>query len=164
MSPQLLNEYFQKQALIEAQKEQYFTQLADVTSMPKNMGKKIKRYHYIPLLDAANLNDQGIDAAGAVINAAHYEITYSKTVIPVANANKAAAVTAINDNTSGITAVAGADNSAGAGFANVTLSGGSTAAYTTAVKANAVAAVYPGAKPVQRSGKCGIHNTSPYFF
>lgn len=152
MSPQLLNEYFQKQALIEAQKEQYFTQLADVTSMPKNMGKKIKRYHYIPLLDAANLNDQGIDAAGAVINASHYEITYSKSVIPVANANKAAAVTAINDNTSGITAVAGADNSAGTGFANVTLSGGLTAIYTNAAKANAVASVYPGAKPVQRSG------------
>lgn len=56
-----------KQALIEARKEQYFSQLADTTSMPKNMGKKIKRYHYIPLLDDANINDQGIDAAGAVI-------------------------------------------------------------------------------------------------
>ncbi len=64
---QLRNEYFQKQALIEARKEQYFSQLADVTAMPKNMGKKIVRYHYIPLLDDENVNDQGLDAAGAVI-------------------------------------------------------------------------------------------------
>lgn len=67
MSPQLLDQYFQKQALIEARKLQFFTQLADVTSMPKNMGKKIIRYHYLPLLDDANINDQGLDAAGAVI-------------------------------------------------------------------------------------------------
>ena len=67
MGNQLQTEYFQKQALIEARKEQYFTQLADATSMPKNMGKKIVRYHYIPLLDDANINDQGIDAAGVTI-------------------------------------------------------------------------------------------------
>ena len=64
---QFSNYYYQKQALIEARKEQYFSQLADVTSMPKNMGKTIKRYHYLPLLDDANINDQGINAAGAVI-------------------------------------------------------------------------------------------------
>ena len=64
---QQLTHYYQKQALIEARKEQYFSQLADVTSMPKNMGKSIKRYHYIPLLDDANINDQGIDASGATI-------------------------------------------------------------------------------------------------
>ncbi len=67
MGTQLQASYFQKQALIEARKDQYFTQLADATSMPKNMGKKIVRYHYIPLLDDANVNDQGLDAAGAVI-------------------------------------------------------------------------------------------------
>lgn len=59
--------FYQKQALIEARKEQYFTQLADAVAMPKNMGKKIKRYHYIPLLDDQNINDQGIDAAGVTI-------------------------------------------------------------------------------------------------
>lgn len=67
MSPQLLDQYFQKQALIEARKLQFFTQLADVTAMPKNMGKKIVRYHYLPLLDDANINDQGINAAGVAI-------------------------------------------------------------------------------------------------
>ena len=40
---QFNTQYYEKKALIEAQKEQYFTQLADVASMPKNMGKKIKR-------------------------------------------------------------------------------------------------------------------------
>lgn len=63
---QLNTSYYQKQALIEARKEQYFTQLADVTAMPKNFGKKIKKYHYLPLLDDRNINDQGIDASGAV--------------------------------------------------------------------------------------------------
>lgn len=67
VGPQIINEFYQKKALIEAQKEQYFSQLADVTSMPKNMGKKIKRFHYLPLLDDANINDQGINAAGATI-------------------------------------------------------------------------------------------------
>lgn len=67
IGPQITNAFYQKKALIEIAKEQYFGQLADVTSMPKNMGKKIKRYHYLPLLDDANINDQGIDAAGATI-------------------------------------------------------------------------------------------------
>lgn len=67
IGPQFNTQYYEKKALIEAQKEQYFTQLADVASMPKNMGKKIKRFHYLPLLDDANINDQGIDAAGATI-------------------------------------------------------------------------------------------------
>ena len=58
---------FERRALVEARKEQYFGQLANVTAMPKNSGKTIKRYHIIPLLDDANLNDQGIDASGAVI-------------------------------------------------------------------------------------------------
>ena len=66
-SKQLNEHYFIKKALIEAREEQYFMQLADVTSMPKNMGKKIVLYHYIPLLDDDNINDQGIDATGAVI-------------------------------------------------------------------------------------------------
>ena len=56
-----------KASLIEARKEQYFTQLADTTSMPKHYVKTIKVYHYIPLLDDRNINDQGLDAAGAVI-------------------------------------------------------------------------------------------------
>ena len=33
----------------------------------KHYGKRIKRYYYIPLLDDANVNDQGIDASGVQI-------------------------------------------------------------------------------------------------
>jgi len=65
---QTRTDFYQKKALIEAKKEQFFGQLADVISMPKNMGKKIKRFHYLPLLDDANINDQGIDAAGLSVN------------------------------------------------------------------------------------------------
>lgn len=59
--------FWWKKALIEARKDQYFMPLADVTGMPKNYGKEIKVYHYIPLLDDRNKNDQGIDASGATI-------------------------------------------------------------------------------------------------
>ena len=41
--------------------------LASVTNMPKNFGKTIKVYEYVPLLDKYNVNDQGIDANGATI-------------------------------------------------------------------------------------------------
>ena len=67
IGPQMNTFFYQKKALIEAAKEQYFGQLADVTSMPKHFGKKIKKYHYLPLLDDRNINDQGIDATGATI-------------------------------------------------------------------------------------------------
>lgn len=67
IGPQMNTFYWQKLALIEAAKEQYFGQLADVTSMPKHYGKKMKKYHYLPLLDDRNINDQGIDASGATI-------------------------------------------------------------------------------------------------
>jgi N4-gp56 family major capsid protein len=65
---QIRTDNYIKQALIEVKKEQYFSPLADVTAMPRNMGKKIKRYHYVPLLDDANINDQGLDASGVVGN------------------------------------------------------------------------------------------------
>lgn len=59
--------FWHKKAIIEAKKEMFFTPLADVMSMPKHYGKEIKVYHYIPLLDDRNVNDQGLDAAGATI-------------------------------------------------------------------------------------------------
>jgi N4-gp56 family major capsid protein len=61
---QIRTDFYQKKALVEARKLQFFGQLADVTAMPKNMGKTIKLFHYLPMLDDANINDQGIDAAG----------------------------------------------------------------------------------------------------
>jgi len=81
---QIRTDYFQKKALIEAKKEMYFSQMADVTAMPKNMGKTIKRYHYIPLLDDANINDQGIDAGGLTVNQkVAIEVTTVDGSIPV---------------------------------------------------------------------------------
>lgn len=66
-SDQMQTFFYLKKAIITARKEQYFMQLASVTNMPKNYGKSIKVYEYVPLLDDRNINDQGIDAAGAVI-------------------------------------------------------------------------------------------------
>lgn len=59
-----------RKSLVDAKEEQYFTQLADVTAMPKHFGKAIKVYHYVPLLDDRNMNTQGIDAAGATLTGA----------------------------------------------------------------------------------------------
>jgi len=71
---QIRTDYHQKKALIELKKEQYFSPMADVTKMPKNFGKKIKLYHYMPLLDDRNVNDQGIDAAGVTIATTEYAV------------------------------------------------------------------------------------------
>ena len=64
---QLTEHYWWKKALIDLVKERFFGNQASTINMPKHMGKKIKRYHYLPLLDDANINDQGIDANGASI-------------------------------------------------------------------------------------------------
>lgn len=66
-SDQMNTFFWLKKSLIEARKEQYFMPLASVTNMPKNYGKTIKVYQYVPLLDARNINDQGIDANGVTI-------------------------------------------------------------------------------------------------
>lgn len=154
---QFNTQYYEKKALIEAQKEQYFTQLADVASMPKNMGKKIKRYHYLPMLDDANLNDEGIDAAGVTVLSTERFVTYPQLVLSVANASKVAAAAAINDNINSATktaqtvAVAGADNSGGTGFATLTLSTLSVR-YLTQAKADAVVALNLGVTVQAGSG------------
>ncbi len=64
---QIRLDHFYKKALVEVRNAQFFQPLADVRAMPKHMGKTIKQYKYIPILDDRNVNDQGIDASGAVI-------------------------------------------------------------------------------------------------
>ncbi|MBE0563655.1 MAG: N4-gp56 family major capsid protein [Ochrobactrum anthropi] len=59
--------FWLKKAIIEARKEQYFMPLASTVNMPKHYGKTIKVHEYVPLLDARNVNDQGIDASGVTI-------------------------------------------------------------------------------------------------
>ena len=63
---QMRDFYYARDAITEVAKEQYFTQLASTTDMPKHYGQRIKRYIYVPLLDDRNKNDQGIDATGVV--------------------------------------------------------------------------------------------------
>ena len=106
---QMNTHYYEKKALIELKKEQYFSQLADVTSMPKNMGKKIKRYHYIPMLDDANINDQGIDAAGVAITSSQYYVQLPMLVQTYGNGTLAtAAAAAINAVEAGVAVAAAA--------------------------------------------------------
>lgn len=149
--------YWDRVALIEARREQYFGQLADVTSMPKNMGKTIKKYHYIPLLDAQNINDQGIDAAGVTIDSSNWYVRYPSATLKIANASKGTAASAINDNidnngSARTLATAGLDDSAGTGFANITLSGSLTVKYLNATKKDAALALNLGAQANQASG------------
>jgi len=66
---QIRLDVYEKQALIDIAQEQYFSQLSGTMDMPKNMGKTIKKFQWIPLLDDRNINDQGIDASGATIAA-----------------------------------------------------------------------------------------------
>ena len=127
-SGQLSGDFFyQKKALIELVKEQYFSQLADVTSMPKNMGKKIKRYLYIPMLDDRNINDQGIDAAGVSILSTDFYVNFPPVWIQL-EASYAAQVAAVNANinTSArgaeVVATAGAVDSGGTGYRAITMS------------------------------------------
>lgn len=63
----IVDVYYYRKALIDVRRQMFFGQLADTTTMPKNFGKKIQVYNYIPLLDDRNINDQGIDATGVSI-------------------------------------------------------------------------------------------------
>lgn len=64
-SHQLQPYAYERKALIDARKEQYFGQLSNTKAMPKNHGKRIQQYHYLPILDDRNINDLGLDANGA---------------------------------------------------------------------------------------------------
>lgn len=59
--------YHLRKALTEAARKRKFGKLADHITMPANMGKRITMFHYFPLLDDRNMNDQGIDARGVQI-------------------------------------------------------------------------------------------------
>ena len=92
---QIRTDYYSKKALIEVVKEEYFMPLADVITMPKNMGKKIKQYHYLPLLDDRNINDQGIDANGVTLVVGQWSAwNAAGTLVGSAYASQALALTA----------------------------------------------------------------------
>lgn len=50
--------------LTSLEKVRYFTQLADVVTMPKHRGKTIKMEKMYPLIDDRNVNNQGINLLG----------------------------------------------------------------------------------------------------
>lgn len=147
MGDQILMQFYQKQALVDLKKVKFFSQLADVVSMPKNMGKTIKRYHYLPMLDDRNINDQGIDAAGAVIDSTKYAVTLPGLVRTFAvEADATAAAAAVNAITAGVAVKTGSATPWTVTFSKVAMG------YTTLALANAVVAAVKGTLKVQGSG------------
>ena len=67
--PQLQQYKYDRQAVIYANKKAYIGQLSSTRNQPKHFGKEIKKHVIIPLLDDRNINDQGIDANGVVLDA-----------------------------------------------------------------------------------------------
>jgi N4-gp56 family major capsid protein len=84
---------YKRKALIETAKAEYFSQLGDSESLTKNYGQKIKKYHYLPLLDDRNINDQGLDATGvSTANEVTITITTAdgEDILAVGNGSNAA--------------------------------------------------------------------------
>ena len=71
---------YKRKALIETAKSEYFSPLGDTETLTKHYGQEIKKYHYLPLLDDRNLNDQGLDANGTGILYSR-EITVTGTLV-----------------------------------------------------------------------------------
>ena len=87
--------YYDRQAIIEANKKSFIGQLSGTRNQPKHMGKTIKKHLYIPLLDDRNINDQGIDAAGLVLDSTKWTaIDASGAILGTDYADQAAAETA----------------------------------------------------------------------
>lgn len=108
IGPQSHTSFHQKEALIDAAREQYFGQLADVTNMPKNYGKKITRFHYMPMIDDRNLNDQGIDANGVTIKVTEWEVTFTDLAVQYeVEADATAAAAAVNAGQAGFAVKSG---------------------------------------------------------
>ena len=146
-SDQMNSFFWLKKSIIETRKEQYFMPLASVTQMPKHFGKTIKVYEYIPLLDDRNINDQGIDAAGVVMDGTKYAVYLPSTTLSFAvEAHATAATAAINAVEAGVAVKSGS-----ATPWTVTVSKTTLAQTTDALSAAVVAAV-PAAKRDLQSG------------
>lgn len=147
IGPQSHTSYHIKNALVTARQEQYFTQLANVRNMPKNFGKTLTIFEYIPLLDDRNINDQGIDAAGATINSALYSVRLPVPVQTYAvEANATAAAAAINAISPGVAVKTGASTPWTVTSSTLDLGN------ATLTLANNLTAAVPGATAKQNSG------------
>ena len=129
---QFRSDHYVKQALIEARRLQFFMPLSGTTNMPKNMGKKIKKYHYIPLLDDENINDQGIDAAGVVISENTWEVRFQAPTTVITFTTEANATALEAD---------GVGTKAGAGPWTVTFASTSSIVVTTEAIAQSIQSV-----------------------
>ena len=98
---------YKRKALIETAKAEYFGMLGDTETLTKNYGQTMKKYHYLPLLDDRNINDQGLDATGvSTANEVTIQIASTATgevFYAVGNgADAAAALTAAQTSAMGI--------------------------------------------------------------
>lgn len=138
--------FWHKKALIEAKKDMYFMPMADVMTMPKHYGKEIRLYHYIPLLDERNINDQGIDANGATLEITDFFVTFDSNEYDfVVEGDADALVAAVN------AIEAGVASKTGAGPYTVELTKTRLVAGTEA-ETNAVKALVPTVTILQGSG------------
>lgn len=61
---QIRLEQLLRQVMVDLRHKRYFSQLSGVYNLAHHTGKKIKQMHQLPLLDARNINNQGIDGQG----------------------------------------------------------------------------------------------------
>lgn len=64
---QLKPDHYRRKAIVEFKSVMKYSVLSNTEQMPNNSGKTIRGYRYYPVLDDRNINDQGIDANGAVM-------------------------------------------------------------------------------------------------
>jgi N4-gp56 family major capsid protein len=67
MGPELVTEAIDRKVITEAAKKMVFSQFGGTTHLPKGQGKAISKEIILPIMDARNINDQGIDANGVTI-------------------------------------------------------------------------------------------------
>lgn len=68
-----LNDFFwSKVAVKEAKTQKMFSQMGNKLTQPKHYGDTIKKYHELPIIHAANINDQGIDGNGISLTAGKF--------------------------------------------------------------------------------------------
>ena len=153
VGPQFNTHYWDRRSLIDAAEQMFFSPLADVRSMPKHMGKELKVYYYVPLLDERNVSDQGIDAAGVTLVNTQYFVTFPRLVMELLNADVASAKVNFDDNMDGLVAtVGGADSGAsGAGWASFTITA-LQVKYSTAGKAALITGELLGATSIVAGG------------
>lgn len=60
-------EALNRKAITTAAKKMVFSQFGSTTKLPLHMGKAISKEVILPIMDARNINDQGIDANGVTI-------------------------------------------------------------------------------------------------